>query len=106
VPRGRDNAIADRRDRPPAPENLAEAKNAMSAMIAASRGEDGCLDYAYAEDVADPGLIRVSELWRDREALSRHFLTAHLAAWRAAWPRLGISDRDLVLYEVDDPEPV
>ena len=46
------------------PENLIEAKRVMASMIAASRGEDGCIDYAYAQDVADPGLIRVSELWR------------------------------------------
>jgi quinol monooxygenase YgiN len=85
---------------------IGEAKGAMSAMIAASRGEDGCLVYAYAEDVAEPGLIRVSELWRDRDALARHFASAHLAAWRAAWPQLGVSDRSLVLYEVGDPEPV
>jgi quinol monooxygenase YgiN len=88
------------------PDRLAAAKAVMSAMIAASRGEDGCLDYAYAEDVADPGLIRVSELWRDRDSLARHFASPHLAAWRAAWPRLGLSDRNLVLYEVGDPEPV
>ena len=88
------------------PERLAEARGVMSAMIAASRSEDGCIDYAYAEDVAEPGLIRVSERWRDRDALARHFASRHLAAWRAAWPRLGLSDRNLVLYEVGDPEPV
>jgi quinol monooxygenase YgiN len=88
------------------PGKIGEAKAVMSAMIAASRGEEGCIDYAYAEDVADPGLIRVSELWRDREVLARHFASAHLAAWRAAWPRLGLSDRNLVLYEVGEPEPV
>jgi quinol monooxygenase YgiN len=81
-------------------ENLAEAKSAMSAMIAASRGEDGCIDYAYAEDVAEPGLIRVNELWPDRDSLEHHFASPRLAAW----PRLGISDRKLVLYEVGDPE--
>ena len=88
------------------PENLEEARGVMSAMIAASRGEDGCILYAYAQDVAEPGLIRVSELWRDRDALARHFASPHLAAWRAAWPRLGLTDRSLVLYVVGDAEPV
>ena len=88
------------------PENLIEAKRVMASMIAASRGEDGCIDYAYAEDVADPGLIRVSELWRDRDSLARHFASPHLATWRAAWPQLGFTDRNLLLYEVGDPEPV
>lgn len=88
------------------PGKLEAAREVMSAMIAASRGEDGCIDYAYAEDFAEPGLIRVSELWRDRDALARHFASPHLAEWRAAWPRLELADRSLVLYEVGDPEPV
>ena len=80
------------------PERLALAK---SVMVADDRGEPrrGRLHpLAYAEDVAEPGLIRVSELWRDRDALARHFASPHLAAWRAAWPRLGTSDRNLALY--------
>ena len=87
-------------------ENLDAAKKVMAAMIEASRAEDGCELYSYAQDVAEPGLIRVIEKWRDRPCLARHFETMHLAAWRAAWPRLQISDRSLVLYEVGDAEPV
>ena len=37
----------------------------MERMIAASRAEPGCLGYAYAEDILEPGLIRVSEAWQD-----------------------------------------
>ncbi|MGQ3016552.1 putative quinol monooxygenase [Phenylobacterium sp.] len=72
----------------------------MIAMLEASRAEDGCLEYAYAEDVAEPGLIRVFEAWRDQAALDAHFQTPHLAAWRAAWPEFGVSDRRLIAYEV------
>ncbi len=86
------------------PERLDEARAAMRAMILASRAEDGCLGYGYAEDVLEPGLIHVKEFWRDRAALDRHFASAHIAAWRAAWPRLGIGDRDLVLYEVGEAQ--
>jgi quinol monooxygenase YgiN len=43
------------------PERLAEARPAMAAMIAASRAEAGCLDYSYAEDLLEPGLIRVTD---------------------------------------------
>lgn len=87
------------------PENLDRARPAMAAMVAASRAEDGCLDYAYAEDVLEPGLIRVTEAWRDREALAAHFKTPHLAAWRAAFPDLSITDRNLRLHEAGEPEP-
>ena len=36
-------------------DNLARAKPVMSRMVEASRAEEGCLDYAYAEDVLEPG---------------------------------------------------
>ena len=84
-------------------ENLDAARPVMAQMVAASRAEDGCMDYAYAEDVLQPGLIHVKELWRDRAALERHFETAHIAEWRATWPELGITDRDLKAYEVGEP---
>ena len=84
-------------------DNLPAARPAMQAMAEASRAEDGCLEYTYAEDVFVPGLIHVKELWRDQAALDRHFAAAHLADWRAAWPRLGIGDRDLRAYEVGLP---
>ena len=75
----------------------------MQRMVEASRAEAGCVDYGYAEDVLDPGLIHVKELWADQAALDRHFATAHIAEWRAAWPSLGIGERDLRLYEVGEP---
>lgn len=84
---------------------LSEARPAMATMIAASRAEDGCLAYAYSLDVLDDGLIHVIEKWRDRAALNAHFESAHLAEWRRQFERLGITDRDLQLYEISEGEP-
>ena len=81
------------------------ARPIMARMVAASRAEDGCLDYAYAEDVIDRGLIHVRELWRDQAAFAAHLATAHLADWRAEWPTLGIGGRDLTRYAVDEGSP-
>ena len=88
------------------PANLASARQAMSQMVSASRSEDGCLEYSYGEDVLDPGLVHVKEIWRDQTALDRHFASEHLAAWRTVWPELGISDRNLKVYEVGPPRPI
>ncbi len=88
------------------PEKLADARAAMRAMVEASRAEDGCLAYGYAEDVLDPGLIHVKEMWRDQAALDRHFASAHIAAWRVTWPALGIGERDLQVYEVGKPRAI
>ncbi len=87
------------------PENLPAAKPVMEQMVQASRAEDGCLHYAYAQDLFDPALIHVSELWRDQTALDAHFASAHLAEWRASWTDLEIGDRKLQLYEVANQRP-
>lgn len=82
------------------PDRLEAFRPHMLAMLEASRAEEGCLVYSYAHDVAQPGLIRVFEVWRDQAALDAHFQAQHLAAWRAAWPEFGVSDRRLIAYEV------
>ncbi len=53
-------------------DRIRDARDAMARMIEATRAEDGCVHYAFAEDVLDPGLIHISELWRDQAALERH----------------------------------
>lgn len=78
---------------------------AMAAMIDASRAERGCLYYSYAQDVRDPHLIHVSELWTDQAALDAHMTSSHIMAWRAQWPHLGLSDRNLTLHQADNPRP-
>jgi quinol monooxygenase YgiN len=87
-------------------ENLERARAVMRRMVEASRAEDGCIDYGYAEDVLDRGLIHVKELWRDRAALDAHFATDHLARWRAEWVPLGIAERNLRVFEVDEGQAV
>jgi len=83
--------------------NLERALPAMRAMVEASRTEAGCLEYGYAQDVLEPGLIHVKELWSDQAALDAHFASSHIQAWRAAWPALEIGDRALRVYDVGAP---
>lgn len=87
------------------PGGLPAARPAMERMVLASRAKPGCLDYAYAEDVLEPGLIHVKEAWASRAALQAHFRSDHIAAWRASWAALGITDRALLRYEAGVPEP-
>lgn len=84
------------------PEKLAEARPAMRLMITASRAEAGCLEYSYAEDVLVAGLIHVKEIWHNQVSLDTHFASNHIKAWRAVWPKLGITDRNLVVYEIGE----
>ncbi|WP_237479053.1 putative quinol monooxygenase [Lichenibacterium dinghuense] len=87
------------------PGGLEAARPAMARMVEASRAEPGCRAYSYAEDLLDPGLIRVTEVWDDRASLDAHFASPHIAEWRAAWARLGIHGRDLTLHEVASSGP-
>ena len=88
------------------PENLERFKPHMQAMLTASRAEDGCQEYSYAVDVAEPGLVRVFEAWRDQAALDAHFNTPHMATWRSHWPEFGVSDRRLFAYETASERPL
>jgi len=38
--------------------------------------------------------------------LEAHFKSAHLARWREAWARFGVSDRRLTTYELTHSEPI
>lgn len=87
-------------------DKLSEARPVMVEMVEKSRAEDGCLSYSYAEDLFEAGLIHVSELWRDQDALDAHFASEHLAQWRAHWPSLEIGERQLTVYEVSNARPV
>ena len=79
---------------------------AIKAMVAASRAEDGCYTYTFAQDLSDPDTLIIYERWRDKEALAAHGKSAHMAEFQkvmAANPPLG---RDLRVYETDEGKPL
>lgn len=78
----------------------------MARVVAATRAEDGCILYAYSRDLIDPELVQVSEKWRDRAALDAHFQTPHMATWIAERAGLGLTERDIRVFETDEGVPV
>lgn len=86
------------------PEAMAEARPMMRKVLDTTRTEAGCVTYCYAEDVADPGLIRISESWDSREQLAAHLKTPHMAVWAQERTGLGLSGRRITIYEVDGGE--
>lgn len=83
-------------------ERMDEARPAMHKVITATRAEAGCMVYGYAEDVLDPGLIRVSELWQSRAQLDAHMQTEHMVTWQRTRAALGLSERRITVYETDE----
>jgi len=87
-------------------ERLAEAQDAMARVMVATRAEAGCVQYNYASDLLDPGLIRVSEVWETREQLAAHLQTPHMQKWVKERASLGLSGRSITVYEADAGTPL
>ncbi len=87
-------------------DKLDQARPLMKAVIEATRQEDGCLSYHFAEDVLDPGLIVVAEAWRDEACVGAHLNTPHFHIWREAGATLGVHDRQLTVYEAVSSKPL
>lgn len=82
------------------------ARPAMTRMVEASRAEEGCVEYAFSEDLVDPGLIHVKERWVDQAALDLHAASPHMMEWRAAGQALAIGERNLIISEVGEWRPL
>lgn len=51
----------------------------LAELVAATRAEEGCLDYAAYESGAVPGLYVTVETWRAQADLDAHMETPHIA---------------------------
>ncbi len=88
------------------PESRSAAQAVMERVVLATRGEAGSISYAYAEDVLDPGLFRITEIWESREALALHFDAQHMKDWQRERAELGLSGRAVKAYRVSGEEPL
>jgi quinol monooxygenase YgiN len=77
------------------PDQVEALRPHMKAAIAASRAEPGCVFYTLAEDMAEPGLIRAFEVYRDDDALKAHAESEHFKSWRAVSGHYPREDRTL-----------
>jgi len=77
------------------------ARAAIADMVAASIAEDGCIAYAFTQDVLDPSSIHIVEKWQDDAALTAHFATPHMAAFGAAIAGLDFQVVEAVKFHTD-----
>lgn len=82
------------------------ARAAFTAMIEASRAEEGCVDYAYALDVIDPSVMHITEKWADEAALVTHFQTPHMATFQKALGELDVKIIEVLKFQADDGAPL
>ena len=86
--------------------NSPEVVEAIVAMVNASRAEDGCLDYTFAQDLADPDTLIIYERWRDEAALAEHFQSPHMAEFQQVMAANPPLERNLRKYETDEGAPL
>jgi quinol monooxygenase YgiN len=80
------------------PGAIAEFLPAAQAMIAASRAEPGCLEYAYSRDLLEPDTLRIVERFKDEAALSVHFQTPHMEAFQQKLAALPMQAASVQIY--------
>lgn len=86
--------------------NAGETMQAIRSMVEASRAEDGCLDYTFAQDLTDPDMLVIFERWRDAAALAAHGQSAHMAEFRKVMAANPPIAQNLRMYETDEGQPL
>ena len=81
-------------------EDFEVAKGLAAVLMEATVQEDGCMKYAFAVDLTHPNRLQLGECWRDDAALSAHFLTPHIKAFREGLKSLRMEGRVVKRYEV------
>ena len=84
----------------------AATRKAIAEMVRASRAEDGCIDYAFASDLADPDTLILFERWRDQAALDAHGKSDHMAAFQEFMGANPPEASDLRIYDTDEGQPL
>ena len=56
----------------------AAVRDAMEALLAPTRDEDGCVDYLLFATADDPAVFVTIETWRDDSAIETHLASEHV----------------------------
>ena len=84
----------------------AATRKAIVEMVRASRTEDGCIDYAFASDLADTDTLILFERWLDQAALDAHGKSDHMAAFQEFMGANPPEASDLRIYDTDEGQPL
>lgn len=65
------------------PEKREELVEFLSAFVAKSRSEQGCVDYHFHVNLEDPNVLYFYENWAEREDFDRHIALDYQKDWFA-----------------------
>lgn len=82
------------------PEKIEETLEALTALIAPTRAEEGCIAYELLQDIGDATSFTFVEEWSSSESLNAHFETEHLQQILAKVDQLLAAAPDIRRYKV------
>ena len=88
------------------PSHREGAIEAMSAMMAETVKEQGCVSYVFSPDMHDQALFHLFEEWETQEHLEAHFVAPHMADFRAASAKLGERVVEISRYIATEKAPL
>lgn len=88
------------------PAHREEALRHFSVVVAETRQEPGCLDYAFCADPDVPGRVRVFEHWDSDASLVRHLTLPHVLHLRDAIAGLDRTGRSMTHHTVAASRPM
>jgi quinol monooxygenase YgiN len=90
----------------PRPERLDEFLALLHDVQAASRADDGCLNYGYHREISDDMSFVAVEEWRDMATLEGHLRTPHVARLIAALPEHAAQAPEIAAHVVSETVPL
>ena len=84
---------------PGKPDKRPDIEAALTKAAVASRGDAGCLSYAFHRDLEDADRYVSIETWTDQDALNAHFGAPHVAELMTVAADLLAGAPEIVTYE-------
>ncbi|MBZ0137788.1 MAG: antibiotic biosynthesis monooxygenase [Planctomycetes bacterium] len=83
----------------------AEVESELSKLVAATRKENGCLNYDLHRSQTEPNVFLFYENWTDRAALDAHAASPHMRAWGAKQPDMLAHGVEVNLFDMISDAP-
>jgi len=88
------------------PAQRSAALRAASELFAATRAQQGCLDYVWCADPSSESRVYVYERWRDTPSLAAHLAGPCYRGMLEVLGKNGLRSADVAKHHVDKSEPV
>jgi quinol monooxygenase YgiN len=81
------------------PENIKAAEPLFREIIAATRKEQGCIEYRLFIKREEPGLFVFIEEWENRSSLDKHIASEHFTRIIPQIGKLKAKEADALIFE-------